>query len=134
MLSLEEKVSVRHHLGFPNCVMIETFILGVPSAREPLFMLEGAMDSINPAAEPRVRRAIARLDRTDERIEEASDAVEVASADEVEFRENALEILRKYYARWQGELCNLLGIPCPNPYDAREYLAPAGLNITVRHG
>jgi hypothetical protein len=133
MLSAEEKVSVRHHLGFPNCVMIETFILGVPSAREPLFMLEGAMDSINPAAEPRVRHALTRLDRADERIEEAEDAVEVASADEVAFRENAIEILRKYYGRWQGELCNLLGIPCPNPYDAREYLAPGGINIRVAH-
>lgn len=135
MLTDDERVSVKHHLGYPNATAIQTFGLGVPMAAEPLYMLEGAMNAIAPAAEERLRRTLRRLDRVDEQLEENQDALLLSKVDEVEFRDNELELLMKRYARWQGELCNLLGIPGPSPFDAR-FSAWTGesLNIGVVHG
>ena len=135
MLTPEERVSVKHHLGYPNATSIETFVLGVPAAMESLFMLEGAMNAVDPAAEGRLRKTLMRLERVDDQIEDNQDALLLSKADEVEFRENELELLVMRYQRWQGELCNLLGIPGPNPFDARySSWNGGGINIAVSHG
>src|SRR5579863_3247703 len=106
MLTDDERVAIKDHLGYPNATAIQTFVLGVPAAMEPLFMLEGAMNAIAPAAESRVRVTLRRLDKIDEQIEENQDALVLARADEVEFRENELELLQDRYKWWQGKLCN----------------------------
>jgi hypothetical protein len=134
MLTPEERVSIKHHLGYPNQQTIETFVLGVPQALESLFMLEGAMNAIAPQAEERIRVTIRRLDGIDAQIQENQDALVLSKADEVEFRENEFELLQKRYRWWQGELCNLLGVPCPNPFDARfQGGGGGGINIGVNH-
>jgi hypothetical protein len=135
MLTPEERVSVKHHLGYPNATAIETFVLGVPAAMEPLFMLEGAMNAIAPAAEERLRETLRRLEKLDNQLEDNADAVLLSKADEVEFRENEFELLQKRYRYWQGQLCNLLGVPCANPFDARFSGSGGGsINIGVSHG
>jgi hypothetical protein len=133
-LTPEERVSIKHHLGYPNAQMIETFVLGVPAAMESLFMLEGAMNAVAPAAEERVRQSLERLESVDRQIHDNQDALVLSKADEVEFRENELELLQRRYTRWQGELCNLLGVPGPNPFDARFSAASGqGINVSVSH-
>jgi hypothetical protein len=134
MLTDEERVSAKHHLGYPNATAIETFVLGVPAAMESLFMLEGALNAIAPGAEFRFRKTLKRLDKVEEQIEENQDALLLAKADEVDFRENEFELLMKRYGYWQGSLCNLIGVPGPNPFDARfQGGAGGGINIAVSH-
>lgn len=137
-LTPDERVSVKDHLGWPNAMMIETFILGVPAAREPLFMLEGAMNALNPAAEERVRQTLRRLDALECLIEEDADTLLLSKADEVEFRDDELGLILQRYSYWQGKLCNFLGVPGPNPWDARlsswNQLGGGSLNIRVNHG
>ncbi len=137
MLTDEQRVSVKHHLGYPNANAYETFVLGVPASLESLFMIEGAMNSIAPQAEPRLQKTLNRLERLEEQIEENADALVLSKADEVEFRPDEFEQIIKRYRYWVGELCNLLGVPGPNPFDAR-YSAwnggGGGVNISVSHG
>jgi hypothetical protein len=132
VLTPDDRIAIKYHLGYPNAQAIETFVLGVPAAMEPLFMLEGAMNAVAPAAEERIRKTLRRLEAVEEQIEENQDALVLSKADEVEFRENELELLQKRYAWWQGNLCNLLGVPCPNPFDARN-MAIDGINLSVQH-
>jgi hypothetical protein len=136
MLTDEERVSCKHHLGYPNANAIQTFVLGVPQALESLFIVEGAMNAIAPGAEERCRRTLRRLDRLEEQIEENSDALVLTKADEVEFREDEFEKIMQRYRYWVGELCNLLGVPGPNPHDARysQWNGGGGVNVAVAHG
>jgi len=134
MLTDDERVSVKHHLGYPNAVAIETFVLGVPAAMEPLFMLEGALNAIAPAAEERARQTLRRLDRLEQQIEDNADALVLSRADEVDFRPDEFEKVAQRYQYWQGELCNLIGVPGPNPFDARFAAGSGGVNIAVAHG
>ena len=136
-LTDDERVSIKHHLGYPSANALQTFLLSVPAAVEPLFMLEGSMNAIAPGAESRVRRTLVRLDKIDEQIEENADTLVASEADEVKLRDNEFELLMKRYGYWQGELCNLLGVPCPNPFDSRKSgfgMAGGNLNIGVSHG
>jgi hypothetical protein len=133
-LTDEERVSVKHHLGYPNANAIQTFVLGVPAAMEPLFMLEGAMNGIAPGAESRLRETIRRLDGIELQLDENRDNVELSKADEVEFRENVYQLLMTRYRHWQGNLCNLIGVPGPNPFDARFYGGgQPSINLAVAH-
>jgi len=135
-LTDEERVSIKHHTGYPNANAIQTFVLGVPAAMESLFMLEGAMNAIAPGAEDRCRQTLRRLDRLEMQIEENADALVLTKADEVEFREDEFEKILQRYKYFQGELCNLLGVPGPNPFDARwsQWGGGGGVNIAVSHG
>ena len=134
MLTPEVRVSIKHHLGYPNANAIATFVLGVPAMMESLFMLEGAMNAVAPAAEERVHEQLRRLEKIENQLEENADALLVAKADEVELRENEMDLLMKRYVYWQGGLCNLLGVPGPNPFDARFSGAGGqGVNIAVSH-
>ncbi len=137
-LTPEERMRIKDHLGWPNPMMIQTFILGVPAAREPLFILEGAMNAINPIAESRVRQTLERLDRIEELIDIDADTLILSKADEVEIDPEQFEKLLKRYAYWQGKLCNFLGVPGPNPWDARlsawNGLGGGSMNIPVMHG
>lgn len=133
-LTDDERVGIKDHLGYPNPQAIETFVLGVPALMESLFVLEGAMNAVSPGSEERIRKTLKRLDKIDDQIEENADALLLTKADEVEFREDEFEKLHQRYAYWQGKLCNLLGVPGPNPFDAR-WVGPAGgINVTVQHG
>jgi len=99
-------------------------------------MLEGAMNAIAPGAEDRCRQTLRRLDRLEMQIEENADALVLTKADEVEFREDEFEKILQRYKYFQGELCNLLGVPGPNPFDARwsQWGGGGGVNIAVSHG
>jgi hypothetical protein len=133
-LTDEERVGIKHHLGYPNPNAIETFVLGVPALMESLFVVEGAMNAVSPQSEERVRKTLRRLEKLDEQIEENADALLLTKADEVEFRDDEFEKIHQRYVYWQGQLCNLLGLPGPNPYDARWTGAAGGINIGVQHG
>ncbi len=132
-LNDEEKVKVRHHLGYLNVQAGQTFVLGVPAAVETQFMIEGAMDRILPAALVEVRRHIQILDTIEGQMVQNLELLQVTKLGEMEINstgENREQVqLREQYNWWQTSLANLFGV-IPNPFDKRR-LQRSGPNVRV---
>ena len=129
-LTAEEKVKVRHHLGYLNVAQAYTFVLGVPAAVQTQFTVEGAMNVILADAEEEVRRQLRILDRIEELDIEGLEDVEVAQIGEITIDAKFYEKRWKQYERWRRSLANLFGI-APNPFDQR--LAALGISVPVQH-
>lgn len=125
----QEKVRIRHHLGYLNVGLVETFSLGVPSGVETSFLIEGAMNRVLPEAEQEARRHVGILDTIESYMVGDVELLAVLKIGEIEINPNEQVKLKSVYAHWQGALGNLLGIP-RNPYDQR--FMNAGINIGVR--
>lgn len=130
MLTQEEMVKCRHHLGYPNVGEVQTFAFGVPAAMQTTFMIEGAMVRVLPNAEAMLRDLLAKLDKDECRADELLDIVEFESIEQTKYRDNALQKVAQHYLRHQQSLSNLLGI-VPNPWDQREWVASGSGNINV---
>lgn len=135
-LSLEEKVRVRHHMGYLNVQEAQTFTLGTPAAVETQFLIEGAMNKVLPEAMPLLRRYLEMCDETentmfcDQETLVANRLGEIDLNNQGEHR-NQRE-LRRSYKYWQTSLANLLGVP-PNPFDQRTQYGLGGVNVRVQH-
>lgn len=130
-LSEDEKVRIRHHLGYLNVAEAYTFVLGTPAAVETQFIVEGSMNRVLEAALPMVRNIVMRLDAAEAQADENQELLAIAQLGEITVRENEQEKLIKRYDRIVGELCNALGC-ARNPYDKR--LEAGGVNVRVQHG
>lgn len=127
----EEKVRIRHHMGYLNVSSDQTFVLGVPAAVQTQFMIEGAMNKVLDEAENMVRAHLAELDEIDCQLKSNKGLVEFSSAEEVVINPKSYEKLRQRYWHWQGSLGNLLGC-LPNPYDMRfGGRGHSGINVPV---
>lgn len=133
----EEKVAIRHHLGFLNVTAAATFALGTPASTETQFIIEAAFDKVLPAAEPRVRQLLGRLEATEEQMFCGQDSYEVNQLDEIHLnhqgRDRVQIQMARAYIHWANSLANLLGV-YRNPFDKR--FAEFGLkgpNLTVQH-
>lgn len=139
MISEDDKVRARMHMGYLNVQSASTFVLGVPAAIQTQFMIEGAWDRILPGAESRFRRILDRLDKIEEQIEDDTENLAADKVDEIELRKDEFDELIKRYKHWQGSLGNMLGV-LPNPFDQRPYLGAGwnggsnGLNVSVVGG
>jgi hypothetical protein len=127
-----EKMRIRHHMGYMNVSKVESFALGIPAAFPTTFIIEGAMNKVIPAAEPKVRETLDRLDEVEKQIFESSDYRDVNQVDEIQMRPDALEARKQDYKYWQNTLGNLLGV-IPNPYDMRYALAGNLINVRVHN-
>lgn len=132
-LNEEEKVKVRHHLGYLNVQGAQTFVLGSPAAVETQFMIEGAMDRILPQALGEVRRHLQVLDTIEGQMIQNLELLQVTELGELkinstgEHREQVQ--LRQQYKWWQTSMANLFGI-MPNPFDKRS-MNTGGPNVRV---
>ncbi len=124
MLSEEEKVRVRHHMGMPLLRMAPTMVGGVPLPTEMLTRLELAMDLIHPAAEPHVRGLITACDRKEQQIMDVDVRLQVAKAEGIEMRSDEADQRRREYMYWVGLLQDALGVP-RNPFSEREQFKPS---------
>ena len=134
MLSDEEKVRVRHHLGYLNVGSAGTFAMCVPAAQQALFIVDGAMDKVLPEAEPIVRDLISRLDAVEVEMTDSLENQAAKRVDEIEINDKHFEKCVQRYRWWQQTLANLLASPT-NPYDQRfgGWGSKGSLNISVRH-
>lgn len=130
-LTAEEKVKIRHHLGYLNVAYAYTFVLGIPAAVQTQFTVEGAMNKLLADAEPEMRRQLAILDRIEELDLEGLEDVEVSQIGEITIDPKFYEKRWKQYERWRRSLANLFGI-APNPFDQR--LVALGISVPVNHG
>lgn len=117
-LTEEEKVRVRHHLGFLNVVEAQTFVLGTPAGVETQFIIEGAMNRVKEEALPLLRRMLSYLDLTEEQMVTDQDVMVVDQIGEITVRKEQQKQLRQVYKYWQQSLANVLGV-YPNPFDKR---------------
>lgn len=129
MLTLEEKVKIRHHLGYLNVAASQTFVLGSPAAIETQFIIEGAMNRVLPEAESEVRRHLAILDKLEEQSIQDQELLAVDRVDEILVRKTEMKEITEQYQYWRLSLGNLLGC-YPNQFDKRFY-GVAGLNVRV---
>lgn len=126
----EEKVRIRHHLGYLNVAAVQTFVLGSPAGVETQFLVEGAMNRVLPEAESMARNHIAKCDFVEAQIVENQELLAVTAVGEITVRENEYEQLLKRYHYWRNALANVLGV-YPNPFDKR--FESTGLNVSVSH-
>jgi hypothetical protein len=137
VITEDEKVRCRHHLGYNNFSRAATFVLGVPTGLETAFMIEGAFNFILPTAEARLRKMLDRMDQIECQIEDNMENLEVSKIGEIEVRPDTFEQLRKRYLWWQGAIANMLGVQ-PNPFDFRPWLGMGyngggGMNVPIRN-
>lgn len=130
LLTDEEKVRIRHHLGFLNVQEAYTFVLGTPAGVETQFIIEGAFLRLLPAAVPLVRELLAKCDSTEGQKFENQENLVVSKVGSIELRgpEEQKE-LEKALNNWRGALANALGV-YKNPFDKRDD-ASGGLNVPV---
>jgi hypothetical protein len=128
-LTPEEKVRIRHHLGFLNVDESSTFVIGLPAGVETQFMIEGAFHRLLPEAIPQVRKLLQYCECTEEQKFGSQANAVVKSVDGIAMggvEEQAL--LAKGYDHWRAALANMFGVP-PNPFDMR--YGGGRLNIPV---
>lgn len=125
----EEKVQIRHHLGFLNVSQVETFVLGLPAAVQTSFILEGAMDRLLPEAAPQVRRHLNILDGIEQQMIEDTELMAVNQVDTIQVNQREQTQLRDQYDYWRRAMGNLFGV-APNPYDER-FRGGNGINAPV---
>lgn len=125
----EEKVKIRHHLGYLNVTNAATFVLGIPQAVETQFIIERAFDLVLPEALTEARRHISICDSIESQMICDHDLLAVKKVGEIETREDEHDKLRREYDHWRNALANVLGI-YPNPFDKR---FTGGANVRVSH-
>ncbi len=132
MLTDDQKMKARHHMGYLNVQAAATFQLGIPAGVQTQFMIEGAWDKILPEAENFVAKLICRLDIVEEEVFGGIEFASITATGTIQVNPTRLKELAKYYLIAQESLANLLGVP-PNPYDMRTWLQSAGgVNVPVR--
>ena len=130
LLTPEEKVKVRHHLGFLGVAEAFTMQAGIPAGVETQFILEGAMNRILPQSLPLARDLIAKCDQTEEQFFEYQDALVANKVGSIELAgRKGQQAILKQYNYWRQGLANMFGAFC-NPYDMREDLQSSN-NIRV---
>lgn len=128
----QEKVRIRHHMGYLNVTNAATFVLGLPQAVETQFIIENAMNLVKVEAEVEARRLVSVLDSIEEQMVGDHELLAVDQIGEVKVRATEQEALTKRYLYWQAALSNLLGVN-PNPFDRRFAGAMGGINVPVSH-
>ena len=126
----EEKVKIRHHLGYLNVASASTFVLGSPAAVETSFIIEGAMDRVLVEAEGEVRRHLQILNSIEEQMIGDHELLAVTQVDEISVNPKEHQQLRDQYDYWRQGLSNLLGV-YTNPFDKRPI--KRSLNAKVSH-
>jgi hypothetical protein len=125
----EEKVRIRHHLGYLGVQTASTFILGVPAAVQTSFILEGAMDRVIEAAAPQVRRHLTILDGLEAQMVDDAELMAVDQIGDIRVNQKEQMQLESKYDYWRRSLANLFGT-VPNPYDQR-FAGGNGVNVPV---
>ena len=137
MLTEQEKMSARRHMGYGGVQQASSFALGIPAGVQTAFMIEGSLNRLMPEAEPVFRDIIARLDGIEAQIAEDQGNIAVTKLGSLEINlEEFKQLITQQYVHWQGALANLLQC-VPNPYDFRPWLGSGygggRLNASVQH-
>lgn len=128
-LSEEQRISIRHHLGYLQVADASTFVLGVPASVETTFMIEGAMDRLLEAAIPHVTNLLEILAGIECQMVTDMDLLAARRIGDIEVNPEEQRALTKQYDYWAAALANALG-SYRNPFDKR-LTAQSGVNVRV---
>jgi hypothetical protein len=126
----EEKVRIRHHMGYLNVDAVQTFVLGSPAGVETQFIIEGAMNRVLPEALSLVRNMLAKCDSVEAQMLDNQELLAVMAVGEISVRQDEFQALQHRYHYWRNGLANALGC-YTNSFDKR--FEGTGLNVSVRH-
>jgi hypothetical protein len=130
-LSDDEKVRVRHHMGYPNVNAGATFAIGVPATIEVSFIIELAMNQVKLEALPMFRLILGRLDSIEAQMDGDLELLAVHQVGEIEVNEDEMMKLDDRYERWLCKLEALLAVS-RNPNDPMRKRV-GGVNLAVAH-
>jgi len=135
-LTDEEIKRTRYHLGYPNERADQTVSFGLLLSIETSFLVDAATAlPISTAAEDRVRKIIATMDRLEDLMANAAEDFEAYRVESITLRLDVTDQLEREYRRWGHRLAELLGVPV-YPY-AERYKGPITMggvhNVGVRH-
>jgi hypothetical protein len=129
-LTADEKVRIRHHLGYLNVDESSTFVIGLPAGVETQFMIEGSFSRLLAAALPQVRKLLQYCECTEEQRFSSQPNAVVKEVDGIKMgAEDEQLMLSRNYDYWRAALANMFGIP-PNQFDMR--YGGGSLNIRVQ--
>jgi hypothetical protein len=136
MISEQDKVRARHHLGYGGVQQSATFQLGVPAAMQTAFMIEGTWARILPSHEKMFVNLLDRMDAVERQIIENQGDLAVEKIGEITVNLKQFEMVLQQYKHWQGAVANMLQVP-PNPFDQRPLLGQGyngggGMNVPVQ--
>jgi hypothetical protein len=137
MLSEQQKVRARHHLGYGGVQQAQTFVLGVPAGVQTAFMIEGALNRLMPQSEATFEALLQRLDGIEAQVLGDQPNLAAKKVGTIEVNTDEFKQLIVQYQHHQGALSNMLQIP-PNPFDQRPllgagYSGGGGMNVPVQH-
>lgn len=130
VLQEEEKVRIRHHLGYLQPNPVTTIQLGFPRASQPQFLVESAMNNIPEAAIGLIRKYVAYLDNIEDRLIGSLDRLQATRLAEITLNPDEQDKLEKEYYRWAMRLADDLGVPL-NVYSERFRRGASGATLSV---
>lgn len=118
-LTVEERVKIRHHLGYPNLSTGQAMAFGSVIPIQAHFLLESSMNNLLVDAEPIVRRLICTLDEIECLMARALPDLQVTrTGSGVELDKTYNDTLEKEYMRFAARLCDVLAVPF-HPFSLR---------------
>lgn len=114
-LSEIDKARVRMYLGYPNVAQGTLMQYGVPSAIQPFYVLEPAMDRILDAALPLVIDILDTLSRLDAQLKSLGPRLQAIELGDLKLRtgragESEGDLLRREFRFHQRRLADVLGV------------------------
>lgn len=134
-LSEDERVRIRHHLGYLNVAEVATFVLGVPASVQTQFMIEPAMDKILLPAEAKARQLLDQLDAVEFQLFDDTETLVASKVGSIDLNPDEFEKVIQRYDFIRNGLANILGV-IPNPYDKRFWQSgggAVGINVPIVH-
>jgi len=132
VLTEEEKARIRYHLGYIQTSPVASIQLGVPSASQPMFLLELQMNRIPDTAVAIIRSCTAKCDATEQRILDCQERMAAKSIDEIDLNPDEANMLRREYRYWVQKLADNLGAPI-NAFASAWQAGAQPLNVPVLH-
>lgn len=129
VISPEEAVRARHHLGYMQVSAAASMHLGVPAATHTSFAVEVALTKLMPGAHGKFQQLLCRLDDVEQQIF-CLDTNDLESIDGMKFNSQRLATLVMTYGIARDALANMLGV-APNPFDQRAMFQAPSLNVPV---
>ena len=127
-LSVEERMRVKMHLGYPVTDPMASFQIGIPGAIGHAWLVDRALEYLRETdgSYDRVRQLLKILDDTETRIVESQERRAVLRADELTLNVRESEQLEGEYQRWGHRLADLLGVK-PYMHSARYRQGASGV-------
>ena len=111
LLTSEERLRIRYHLGYPLLNTGTDFRLRLPYEMSLDFSVERAMEELPDAAIPKVREVLGRCEDTDSNLFAAQGNLEAMSVGSIHLNPKEMTQRGREYRRWTQRLQSILAVP-----------------------